>query len=724
MAANTPTHQQRTKSLAFRLVRLGVYLFGAFTTGWFFFGFFGLLIGLLYFFLHRNVAWKRHGLVLAWTAGISIVFLTLIAFNNVAGAPSYSTTYFAMSIGPGILAGYTIIYTIWQRRLKRGAMLPKKIARLSQIWKYLPKYGKTALLIGVTLTPVGLWWSVSIDWGVAFDNAPHLLWVHAPTTVGVGEVFDVTVEAWDAYERLSAVYDGRVNFTLQSYNRTTFLSLSLVSTILPSDYTFTGQTFSSDIAYEIKDGRDNGMHIFTARIDTPGIHYLLVTDSVTGYTFWSNPIIVDSFSLADPRIYWGDIHSHSALSDGSGTPEHHFYYARYVSGLDYAALTDHGETLQFIPGALDTLEQAANAADVPNEFVALQGIEWTQAKTGHYTCIFSGNQLIKNPPISFFTLPRPADLWNTLDAFTATVNCRALAIPHHTTKEEYIQDWTYTNPKYVKFSEVVSVHGEFLFEQRDPLNYVGCGDPPEVYTPGSCVMDAFKMGYHFAVMGGSDEHDGHPGHSIGHTQAFIGHQDPMTIWVNRMDLPYPSGLTAIWADNLTREGIFSSLESQQMYGTSDYGRPYVDFLINGTRVGGNSMLKLASLNDVRQISIVLAQDGAPAANKRPNAAKVPSTSNPNWGAKVEILKNGALLNTTRVSMPIANVTFLDAAAVTGTSYDIANCVLRDGQYYINSFSDNPIDPSTLTTGGADFYVIRIVSDNGRMAYAGPIWVAV
>ena len=45
-----------------------------------------------------------------------------------------------------------------------------------------------------------------------------------------------------------------------------------------------------------------------------------------------------------------------------------------------------------------------------------------------------------------------------------------------------------------------------------------------------------------------------------------------------------------------------------------------------------------------------------------------------------------------------------------------------GNYYINVYSDNPIDPSILNTGGVDFYLVRVVGDNGRMAYAGPIWV--
>jgi hypothetical protein len=57
----------------------------------------------------------------------------------------------------------------------------------------------------------------------------------------------------------------------------------------------------------------------------------------------------------------------------------------------------------------------------------------------------------------------------------------------------------------------------------------------------------------------------------------------------------------------------------------------------------------------------------------------------------------------------------------GTRYE-KSCQKRGNNYYINQYSENPIDPSTLNTNGYDFYLIRVVGDNGRLSYAGPIWV--
>ena len=66
--------------------------------------------------------------------------------------------------------------------------------------------------------------------------------------------------------------------------------------------------------------------------------------------------------------------------------------------------------------------------------------------------------------------------------------------------------------------------------------------------------------------------------------------------------------------------------------------------------------------------------------------------------------------------------FHDRTPITGTGY--TSCIEQNGQHFVKQCSDNPIDPTTLNTGGADYYPIRVVGDNGRMAYIGPIWVEV
>jgi len=715
-------HKKSPKKILTYFILLLFFIIGAYTTTTYFFNFIGLIIGLVYFIIIPNKQVKRLGILLSWTAGITTIIIMNIALSNASGAPALSTVYFALIIGPSFIAAYPIGVIIWKKITKHRNISHHFSLKLQEFNRRLSKNTKEALTILIVILPCVFWWSVNIDLNVMFDNETRLLWVHAPSTAQIDSDFIVTVEAWDAYERLSATYRGTVEFSITSYNLTGYSLLVNVNATLPDNYTFTGQIFGSDIAYEIRDGKDNGLHVFNVRINTIGLHYLLVSDSFTNNTYWSNPVIVNNYTSYDERIYWGDIHGHSEVSDGSGTPEHHFYYARNVACLDFNALTDHGELVGLHVGGLDHLEKAANDAYEPGAFVTFPGIEWTNTQTGHYTCIFSGDKLIKEPLLSYMVVPTIQQLWGALDAFTASTGCKALALPHHTTKEEYPQDWTLIHPKYVKIAEVVSTHGECLFEQRDPYNYMGCGDPPPEFTYGTAIMDAFKMGYKMTLYASSDEHDGHPGHSLSHTNAYIGHQDPWTIWPNRVDLPYPGGITAVFASNLTRESVFSGLENQRIYATSDYGRPFLSFTINGTRVGDGSELHVSNPTVHRELNILFVQDGAPAANKRPQAASISPSWQPNWNARVEIFKNGELFYTQTISTPIANLTFLDTELITGTSFT-NNCIQKaDGKYYINEYSDNPINPDLLNTGGADFYVIRIVGDNGRCCYAGPIWV--
>ncbi|MFX1503336.1 MAG: DUF3604 domain-containing protein, partial [Promethearchaeota archaeon] len=518
-----------------------------------------------------------------------------------------------------------------------------------------------------------------------------------------------------------AVYKGKVEFSIKSYNLSTYSIITNPQANLPDSYTFTGQLIGSDIAYEIKDGKDNGRHVFQASIITPGFHYILVNDSVTRNTYYSNPIIVNNYTSSDPFIVWGDLHTHSQLSDGTGSADHSFYYAKHITCLDFYALTDHAEIMMFSPWSLNILESSTNNWYEPNNFVTFHGIEWTCVRTGHYICIFSGNTLLKSPVLdSYFTVKSPQALWDILDDFTSKNGVRALALPHHTTKEAYIQDWTYNNPKYVKIAEVSSVHGEFLFEQRHELNYVGAIDKPPKYTNGSSIVDAFIMGYRMTMYVSSDEHDGHPGHSLSHTRAYIGHQRPFSLWHTRNEHPYPGGLTAVYVNNFTREGVFSGIENQRIFANSDHGRPILIFKINGTYVGNGSTFLARNSTEYRKINVFLAQDGAPVAQKS-KAASVTPNWNPNWNADIEIIKNGELWHTEKISSPIVNITIIDDEPITGISYE-NSCIEKRNNYYINQYSDNPIDPSTLNTNGYDFYLIRVVGENGRMSYAGPIWV--
>lgn len=79
--------------------------------------------------------------------------------------------------------------------------------------------------------------------------------------------------------------------------------------------------------------------------ESPGIHYLTLTDQQTGASFVSSPVRVATEH--DQRVYWGDIHLHSYLPDGVGDADREYRFGRDVMALNFAAYTDH-DTMGFL----------------------------------------------------------------------------------------------------------------------------------------------------------------------------------------------------------------------------------------------------------------------------------------------------------------------------------------------------------------------------------------
>ena len=107
------------------------------------------------------------------------------------------------------------------------------------------------------------------------NNDQTTLWVHAPSTVEADEEFEITVEAWDQYERLAGGYTGKIYFSIKSYNYTTLQKI-LSKYDLPNEHRFTSNFIWGGFipAYKVI-GLDNGKKSFDVSISTPGIHYIL-----------------------------------------------------------------------------------------------------------------------------------------------------------------------------------------------------------------------------------------------------------------------------------------------------------------------------------------------------------------------------------------------------------------------------------------------------------------
>jgi len=240
----------------------------------------------------------------------------------------------------------------------------------------------------------------------------------------------------------------------------------------------------------------------------------------------SNPVLVTA-GTPEYRLYWGDIHGHSMQSDGLGTVEEYYAFGRDVAFLDFCAVADHAG--QMGPGEWERTRDAAEAANEPGRYVTFSGYELNDA-AGEKCVYFRRNS---HPMYRY-----PEDehkLWELARAG------EALVVPHQHGRGP----WPY--PKdVIRITEIYSIWGAFEYPDN-PRVCVGGGD-----YHGRTVLDMLRAGYRPGVLGGSDCHAGHPGH---------------TDWL-RACKAYWNGLGAVYATERTREAVWEALLARRCYATT------------------------------------------------------------------------------------------------------------------------------------------------------------
>lgn len=274
-------------------------------------------------------------------------------------------------------------------------------------------------------------------------------------------------------------------------------------------------------------------------IDEGGIYriraVLVDGSSEHGFEALSGPVFVTSKL---PRVLWGDLHGHSGLSDGTGTPDDYFTYARDVAALDVAALTDHDHwgmrPLAKSPELWRRIQDAVARFDRPGEFVTLLGYEWTNWMQGHRHVLYfrgEGEVLSSLDP----AYEHPQQLWSALRGK------EALTFTHHSAGEPIPTNWEIPpDPELEPVAEIVSVHGSS--EAADSPGIVRGA------VPGNFVRDALDRHYRLGFIGSGDSHDGHPG--------LAGLAGPS------------SGLAAILSEELSRDAVYRALRARHVYATN------------------------------------------------------------------------------------------------------------------------------------------------------------
>ena len=389
---------------------------------------------------------------------------------------------------------------------------------------------------------------------------PAELRVIAESQAGVGKPAQSTVVALDKFLNATGLYRGTVQFTSDDSTAS-----------LPSDYAFSKE--------------DNGRKTFSVVFNSSGIHRVKVSEDsyLAPHGIPSNPIDVGEISRLN--TYWGDLHSHSNHSkDGTGEAETAFSYARDVAVLDFYTLTDHGAGdwlpdgkywKGLTPEEWEENKELVKGYNEPGRFITFLACEWSGASPyGHHN-IFYRN--LEGSPFGRDQYLKVEDVWGLLksgDAFT---------VPHHTGLTWLVEsgpfvdfvDWRLSrNDSFRTAIEIYSLWGSseyfgnsMSYDHYDSRGIITSYDGP------SYARNGWAFGHYIGSVGGSDDHNSHPGQIHG-------------------------GLTAVLASELKRDAIFDAILQRHTYATTGE-RILLDFKINGRIIGDRLRLQADELPKIQ-----------------------------------------------------------------------------------------------------------------------------
>lgn len=277
---------------------------------------------------------------------------------------------------------------------------------------------------------------------------------------------------------------------------------------------------------------------------------------------------------------FGDIHQHSAHSDGCGAAIEPYLRARHVYGDDFAALSDHESFLgkRIGPGEWQHLRAVADAHDEPGRFVALHAYEWTgRMHPG------PGHKVVYPLHAEHTIVSRDVEATGR-GLLAALREQGAIAVPHHvgwTGADEDAHD-SALQPVW----EICSCHGCYLSAGHE-LGQRGA-------LVDQMIESVLARGRRFGFIACSDGHGLLYHHGVG-----------------RKRDPFRCGLTAVLAHEVSRAGVLEALRARRCYATS--GVPiYLDVRTHEGQPMGAAIaltrtvmtVKAAAATSIREIALV------------------------------------------------------------------------------------------------------------------------
>ena len=269
-------------------------------------------------------------------------------------------------------------------------------------------------------------------------------------------------------------------------------------------------------------------------------------------------------------IFWGDTHCHTVLTpnirdnNNGATPQDAYQYARETACLDFAALIeqtflfDNTDRLNVTPALWQTIRKFPEQNYQPGRFVTFPGFE-LHSRRGDTVVLLAED-------MANFEYPAGAE--DIYDIWRLYREKKYLSIPHfhrycggRPQKDQQEQQHSGFDLKNWEPADEAEALCEFYSAQWGRFEYPH--NPMLLKAMSNIaendVVSFLNRGKRWGMTAGSDDHDSMPGHG---------------------------GLTAVYADELTRDSLYSGLKARRTYATT-HTRIYLDYRLNGMPMGSS-----------------------------------------------------------------------------------------------------------------------------------------
>ncbi|WP_333667531.1 CehA/McbA family metallohydrolase [Flavobacterium sp.] len=272
----------------------------------------------------------------------------------------------------------------------------------------------------------------------------------------------------------------------------------------------------------------------------------------------TSPLTGNATTLEAPLYYYfGNFHSHSEYSDGTGLPSGDFAYGDTANCMDFLGISEHNHVAAGMSLANYALGRSQAAAATNSSFLAMYGMEWGVISGGGHVVVYGVDKLLGwdagqydiYVPQSVYT--GSTGLFSVINSYSGSNAFATLAHPNNS-------DYNGIMSTYDSSADDAIV-GSAVENGPSSSTDVTYTDPPSSMAYLSFYRNMLARGYH---LGPTIDHDNH-NVTHGHTA---------------------TTRTVVLSTALNENSVLTAMRAMRFYATEDCGA-YVTFKVNGKPLG-------------------------------------------------------------------------------------------------------------------------------------------